>query len=361
LRPRPAVRNVARQAVYMFEMSLPQSEPVALPDRSPSRLARSVAVYSLLTALMIITPLLVFVPAALLHCGIRNGRRAAWLTLALAVLITALYVGSVPAASQQAAQMTWSYIAAIALAVGVPTILALPLVERAERFGQVLVFLLAGALAGLIVTEAGSRAMFSYSPFAAQVEQAQQTSAGFIELYRSRGMAPDVVALAERWIGYSTFVLPGVILVNLTLVFILSLLMLGRLKAWRDLAARRGESEAVGTYYFRNLALPDWLLFAFVAGGLTPLASGFLQQVAANTLAVVVVLYVLQGLAIFRFMLVAVGAGFAGTILGWLLLAFLTITGVGPLLLGLAGLFDSFFDFRRFKKRKDDSHESHSD
>ena len=39
----------------------------------------------------------------------------------------------------------------------------------------------------------------------------------------------------------------------------------------------------------------------------------------------------------------------------------LTLTGVGPLLLGLAGLFDPFFDFRHFKKRKDDSHESHSD
>ena len=47
--------------------------------------------------------------------------------------------------------------------------------------------------------------------------------------------------------------------------------------------------------------------------------------------------------------------------LGWLLLVFLTITGVGPLLLGVAGLFDPFFDFRHFKKRKDDSNESHSD
>jgi hypothetical protein len=86
-----------------------------------------------------------------------------------------------------------------------------------------------------------------------------------------------------------------------------------------------------------------------------------LQKVAANTLTVAVFLYVLQGLAIFRYLLIAMGAGMAGKMLGWLLLVFLTLTGVGPLLLGLAGLFDPFFDFRHFKKRKDDSHESHSD
>jgi len=144
-------------------------------------------------------------------------------------------------------------------------------------------------------------------------------------------------------------------------VFVLSLLMFGRLKTWRELTARRGDSEALGAYLFRNLAFPDWLLFAFLFGGLTPVAHGLLQKAAANVLTLVVFLYILQGLAIFRFLLVAMGAGFAGTALGWLLLGFLTITGVGPLLLGVAGLFDPFFDFRHFKKRKDDSHEGHSD
>ena len=38
----------------------------------------------------------------------------------------------------------------------------------------------------------------------------------------------------------------------------------------------------------------------------------------------------------------------------------LTVTGVAPLLLSIAGLFDSFFDFRKFN-RKDHSDESHSD
>lgn len=345
----------------MIDMSFHQSEPVVLPDRSPGRLARSVAGYSLLTALMIVTPMLVFVPAALLHCAIRNGRRAAWAAAALSMGIAVFYVAAVPAATPEAAKMAWSYLAAIALAVTLPAMVATPLVERAEPFGRVLVFLLIGSAIGLALTEAGSRSVLSFSPFAAQVEQAQQTSAEFVELYRARGMPPEMVRFAERWIGFSTFVLPAVILINMALVFILSLLMLGRLKAWRELAAQRGDGEALGAYLFRNFSLPDWLLFAFVIGGLTPIAAGMLQKIAANTLAIVAFLYVLQGLAIFRFFLVAMGAGFAGTMLGWLLLAFLFVTGAGPILLGLAGLFDPFFDFRKFKKRKDDSHEGHSD
>lgn len=342
-------------------MPFHQSEPVALPDRPLGLQARSVAGYAVLTALMIVTPLLVFVPAALFHCALRNGRRAAWAAMVLALVIASLYVSSVPAAAPETAAMAWSFLGAVALAIASPTLAAVPLVERAEKFGRILIFLLIASAIGLAATEIGAQIAFSFSPFAAQVAQAQQTSAEFVEMYRSRGMPPDMVSMAERWISYSTYVLPAVILINLSLVFILSLLMLGRLKTWRELAARRGDTEAVGAYFFRNLSLPDWLLFAFVLGGLTPLASGILQKVAANTLALVVFLYILQGLAIFRFLLVAMGAGFAGSMLGWLLLAFLMITGVGPLLLGVAGLFDSFFDFRHFKKRKDDSHESHSD
>ena len=345
----------------MIESSLHQSEPVLLPGRPFGRQVRSVIGYSLLTALMIITPMLVFVPAALLHCAIRNGRRAAWVLLVLSLAIASLYAASIPAAPPDAQKMAWSYLVAVALAITLPAMAAIPMVERGEPFGRVLVFLLAGAMVGLAVTETASQLLMSFSPYAAQVAQAKQTSVEFVQMYRAKGMPADMVQLAERWIGFSTFVLPAVILINLSLVFILSLLMLGRLKAWRGLAARSGDETALGAYLFRNLSLPDWLLFAFILGGLTPLMTGLLQKVAANALTIVAFLYILQGLAIFRFMLTAMGVGVAGTVLGWLLLVFLTFTGIGPLLLGVAGLFDSFFDFRHFKKRKDDSNESHSD
>ena len=88
--------------------------------------------------------------------------------------------------------------------------------------------------------------------------------------------------------------------------------------------------------------------------------AGPLQQVAGNVLAVIVFLFLLQGLAVFRYMLVKAGAGPIGTIFGFLLLGLLCLTGLGLLLLVMAGLFDPFFDFRKLK-RKDDSHESHTD
>lgn len=344
----------------MIEMSLQQSEPVALPHRSPGRKVRSVAAYSLLTALMMMTPMMVFVPAALFHCAIRNGRRAAWLTGALALAIASLYLAAVPQ-PPAAMNAAWAGVAGLALSIVLPSLAMLPLIERAEKFGHVLVLLLLGSMAGLAVTELGSRAFLEYSPFAAQVAEVQRLNGQVMTFYRTNGVPGEQLRMMEKWASYNMFVLPAFLLIMISFVFILSLLMLGRLKVWRERAAARGDHEALGAYLFRNISLPDGLLFAFVLCGLTPLATGMLQKVAANTLAVVAFLYILQGLAIFRFLLVAMGAGFAGTMLGWLLLVLLTFTGVGPLLLGLAGLFDPFFDFRHFKKRKDDSHESHSD
>jgi hypothetical protein len=345
----------------MIESSLHPSDPVALPGPPFGRLLRNVAGYSLLTALMMVTPMLVFVPAALLHCAIRNGRRVAWLVGIVSVGLAVAYTAALPAPSLAADRLAWATVAALALAVVLPALALAPLVDRGEKFGRVLVWMLLLSCLGLGLVEVGSRAVLGLSPYAAQLVEAQQTSAAFVKAYKSQGMPAEMISLAERWLGYSTYVLPGVIVINLSLVFTLSLLMLGRLKAWRELAIRRRDGEAMGAYLFRNFTLPDWLLFAFVLGGLTPIATGLVQKVAANVLVVVAFLYILQGLAIFRFLLVAMGAGVAGTLLGWTLLAFLTITGVGPLLLGIAGLFDPFFDFRHFKKRKDDSHESHSD
>lgn len=346
----------------MIESTLTPSEPVVLPDRPFSRVARSIFGYALAIALMIVTPIVVFVPAALFHCALKNGRRAAWSAFALAFAFGGVYVATVSPRTPAELYMAWTYLAAIALAIAVPSLLVLPLVERGEAFGRVLALLLLGSVVGLALTEAGSRALLSFSPYDAQMQQAKVSNAAVVQLYRANQAPADMVRFAEKWSDYSLFVLPGSMLIVISLVFILSLMMLGRLPAWREWVTRRGDPAIGGAYHFRNLALPDWLLFAFILGGLTPLATGMLQKTAANTLAVVVFLYILQGLAIFRFMLVTVGAGLTGTLLAWTLLGFLTLAGgVGPLLLGLAGLFDPFFDFRHFKKRKDDSHESHSD
>ena len=314
--------------------------------------------YSLLVALMMAAHMLVFVPAALFHCAIRNGRRAAWGVAVIgAGLGAAAIAASVPAAEAQSA---WTYLAIAVLAVILPSLVAIPLVERAEPFGRLVVYLLIGTMIGLAATEIGARFVFEFSPFAAQIEQAKVASVELTEFYRSK-LPPEAGANLERWADFTVYVLPAGTLIEFSFIYILSLLMLGRLNAWRELALRQNDGRMAGAWMFRNFALPDWVLFGFVLGGLTPLASGLLQKIAANTLVVVAFLFVLQGLAIFRYLLVAIGAGLAGTMIGWLLLGFLTLTGIGPLLLGVAGLFDPFFDFRHFKKRKDDSNESHSD
>jgi uncharacterized protein YybS (DUF2232 family) len=333
------------------------SEPVALPDRSFGRVTRSVIGYGVLTALMVVFGIPVFVPAMLIHCAIRNGRRAAWASLVLATLLATLSLGSATAAPD-VTRLALSFISGVVLSVAVPAILAVPLVERGEAFGRVLLFLLVGSAIGLAATEIGARAIAGFSPYAAHVAQAKEASVQIVQTNRTAGMPSDAVRWMERWGAvYSTVLLPAAMLLNTALSFVLSLLMIGRLRAWREMIVRR-EATAGGAYLFRNFALPDWVLFAFVLGGLTPLATGLLQKVAANVLMLVVFLYVLQGFALLRFLLAAVGVGFLGALVASL---FAVFTGIGPLLLGIAGLFDPFFDFRHFKKRKDDSHESHSD
>jgi MFS family permease len=367
----------------MIEMSHPQSEQAMLPGPSTGRQARSVAAYSFLTALMIVTPMLVFVPAALFHCALRNGRRAAWVAGLLALSLAAAYAVLVPAPADLV-KLSWANIAGIGMAVIVPSLFALPLVQRGEKFGTLVAYLVAGGTAGLVFTELASRTLWHFSPLAFHIAQAQKSNTDVVAFYRQNNASPEMLSMMERWSSYSTVVLPSFMLIMLSLVFILSLLMLGRLRAFRPLAqsasqsvtqsasqsasqstvqtVRQSEGQMPGVYLFRHFALPDWVLFVFVIGGLTPVASGLLQKIAANALVVALFLFIMQGVAIFRFALLAMGAGFGGTMLGWLLLLILTFSGgAGLLLLAVAGLFDPFFNFRHSKKRKDDSHESHSD
>lgn len=347
----------------MIESSLTPGEPVALPDRSFGRQLRSVIGYSLMTALMIMASLPVFVPAALLTCAIRNGRRVAWAVLVLTVTIVTLYaLGAPPEKSPDLQKLFWSTMAGMVLMIALPSMAAMPMVERGEKFGRVLMFLMAGALVGMALTEVGSQTFLAYSPYAAQVAQAKEVAAQAVQVYRDNKMPADMIRFAERVFQFLVTVVPAQILIFVSFVFTISLLLLGRLKAWRDWVARRGDGETLRVYLFRGFQLPDWVLFAFIFGGLTPLTTGLLQKITANTLVVVVFLYMLQGLAVFRSLLVSLKAGPGGTFIAWSLLFVLTFMGgTSLLLLGLTGLFDPFFDFRHFKKRKDDSHESHSD
>jgi hypothetical protein len=337
----------------MIEMSLRQSDPVAV-SRSPLRQARSVVAYSLLMALMIMLRLPVFVPAVVLYAGIRFGTRAVTLSLFGAALLATL---SVTASNHSPDVLTFDYlfVTLAVLALGVPAVAAIPFVERGESFGRVLILLVAGGALGIAATEVVWRAAAGSSAYALFVAQARVDAVAVIQIYKARGFASDVVALIERSLEvYTSKLVAGGLIVNAAMDFTLSLLMVGRLPAGRALAAKHGAE----TYQLRSLSLPDGVLFLFVFGGIAPLTTGALHVVAANVLTLAVFLYVLQGFALLRFLLASLGVGFIGALVA-AVLTWLTL--LGPLLLGVVGLFDPFFDFRHFKKRKDDSHESHSD
>ena len=322
------------------------NEPAAASRVPFARTLRSVVGYAIITAVMLISPLFVFLPAALFFCGLRHGRRVALIALPIGALLASLL--AVPAAQQTsaaAANMTLGYLVALILGVGLPSLFVLPMVQRGEPFGRVLLTSLLLSIAGLGATEVMMRTAAATSPYAVTYQQA--------------GVPADILRMIRHWLDIAIYCLPAFLLIDVALMFVLSLVMIARLRAWREFVEHR-HTTFNSPYLFRNLSLPEWLLFAFVVGGLSPLASGMPQRIGANILAVVTFLYLLQGLAIVRSFLAAAGAGFVGVTFAYLLLGLLTLTGIGPLLLSIAGLFDSFFDFRKFK-RKDHSDESHLD
>jgi hypothetical protein len=338
--------------------TLQQDGPVAMPVQSFGKLARSMAGYTIVTALMFVSPLFVFIPASLLHCGIRMGRRAAWLLLVLSAALAALLL--LPAATAATAAETsasYGYLLGLFLAIAVPAVAVLPMVERGEKFGRVLLYALILSALGLGVTELTMRMAAHFSMYATQVAEVHAQTARWVTEFVKAGYPADRFRFVQKW---TDLCVPGSLLTGVAIAFVFSLVMFGRLRAWREFVLRRTPDPAIANpYRFRNLSLPEWLLFAFVIGGLSPLASGMLQQIGANVLAVVLFLYLLQGLALFRMFVAATGAGAMGSLFAWMLLGLLAMTGISPLLLCIAGLFDSFFDFRHFN-RKDHSDESHS-
>ena len=345
----------------MTETSL-HTEPATIGGRTIGRIVRHIAGYAILIAVMLVSPLFVFLPAAIFHCTIKNGRRIAWAALFIGTVLAGAVVvagASAPQVTIAEAHMSIAYLAALILAVALPSMAVAPMVERAESFGRVLMTAIVFASIGLAATEISMRSGTGFSPFQDQVTAARVTAEKFIVAYQHAGIPADAIGFLRRWMEIGVYCLPAFLLVDIVLVFILSLVLFGRMRAWREIIERR-QPDTPSPYLFRNLALPDWLLFGFILGGLSPLATGMLQRVGANVLAIVAFLYLLQGLAIFRWLLVAAGAGFLGVMFAYTILGVLTLTGIAPLLLSITGLFDSFFDFRKFT-RKDHTDESDID
>jgi hypothetical protein len=196
------------------------------------------------------------------------------------------------------------------------------------------------------------RELMNYSPYSMIVGNLKVMAQVIADAYRKQGLPAETIRGMEAITGAVTSsYVPALLGCITTTMFALSMIMVPRLPA----------GKATGTtYLLRNLSLPDWLLFAFIAGGLSPLATGMLRTAGLNLLIIVGFLYLLQGLAVIRSVLLKLGFGPLGTMVAYLLLALLMVYGVAPVALAIVGLFDSFFDFRKLH-RKDTSDESDSD
>lgn len=315
-------------------------------SRQPGASARSMALHGLVAALMFVSPLVVFVPAAILASGLRNGRRGLWAsTAAAAALLTLLGVtAGTPAALTPVPRMIFE--------IGIPSAIGLEMILRGLLLGPVLLATVAASFGGFALVEVVMRAIASYSPYEAIVSNFRAASAASAEAYRSAGFPAEAIATMERIAdAIAGTYMPALLATTTILIFALSFAMLPRLKSGRVL---------VPAFLFRFLAWPETVLFAFVLGGLAPLTSGMMRTAGFSLLIVIGVLYLLQGLAVFRFHQVRLGLGILGTLLAILTLILLTPYGVTPAVLFLVGLFDPFFDFRKLK-RKETPDESHSD
>lgn len=314
------------------------------------QMMRSVALHALAASVMFITPLSLFVPAALIHAGLRNGRRGAVGAAATAsLLLLALFAAG---SSEAGFPSAMAHVARFVFEVALPSLVALVLIERLASFGRVLTGAILTGAAGFFATEAVIRGLFRHSPYEAIVANFRAISTEGIEFYRSAGLAPEAISMMERLsAAIASSYMPAVLGSVIAVTFVFSMILIPRLPAGRE----TGEA-----YKLRNLVLPEGFIIAFVLGGISPLATGALRTAGLNLLAIVIVLYFIQGLAIFRALITRVGFGPIGTMISFVMLGLMLIYGIAPFALALVGLFDAFFDFRKLN-RKDDSDESHTD
>jgi hypothetical protein len=339
----------------MLESSL-QSETVKVAGGPTGNAARATVLYAVVIAFLSVTPLAVLLPVVLWQAGRRVGQRNAWLALVPALAFAALFA-AFKVSTAGAPPITYAYPCLMALGFALPAMLTLPMLLREQPFGRVLLVMLIASCAGLAATEFACRAVFGQSFYLAQLEAARQSAPAFSEIYVKMGTPQET---AKRMAELAIYCVPGSLAVELAGLFFVNLFIAGRMSDWRGYLD--GRDVGPTPYALHHLAFPDWLLFAFIFGGLSPLMKGMLQQIAANVLLVVFFLYLVQGLAIFRSILLTLRVSFGRQCFAWGSLVLLTVIGgVAPLLLSIAGLFDSFFDFRNFTKRKDDSDESDFD
>jgi len=333
----------------MVDSTTPMNRVGTTESHGPSE-ARSIGLHALAAAVMYVSPLLLFVPAAYMSAGLRHGRRG----LIGAIGGSALVLGVLSLATGPGgiAVRDVSGLLRLVVTVGLPSAWAVFMIRRGARLGLILVGALAIGFLGFLGLEGTMRVVKGYSPYAGIVSEFDVASKPTMEIYRQAGIDSDTLGMMERFSKalVSRFV-PSVLAVITALMFLFSLIMLPRLPWTRETAP---------ALLFRGFAMPDWVAVIFVIAGLSPLVRGGPRTAGLNLLVVVGFLYLVQGLAVFRAIVLRLRLRAMGNVVAYGLLGLMMLNGIAPVLLFAVGLFDTFFDFRNYKP-KGDSDESDSD
>ncbi|MFH1571529.1 MAG: DUF2232 domain-containing protein [Gemmatimonadota bacterium] len=265
--------------------------------------------------------MLLIASLALAAAALLAGRRfGVWLALVPALLpLGALVSGAYPVAP------------AVALAPLVGWIAALQL-DRGRPYGEVIAAAaVPGALQGLLLLAA----VHGDAPAREQLveEMLRQVEAMHLAAPEAGYALRDVVSAVVR-------LQPGIELLSVLLLAVLAY----RLGAW---AAPRLRLPVPDPVPVRDWRLWDQLIWVLIAGMAAALiaAEGLAGDLALNVIAVMGVLYAVQGFSVSRFYLWRMGAPRP---LEFLYYAVLLLTsGAAALVLAGVGLMDTWFDWRR--------------
>jgi hypothetical protein len=166
-------------------------------------------------------------------------------------------------------------------------------------------------------------------------------SPGFLEEMRQSGMAPEQletwVEQAALWQRALGIVYPAAYIIGCALVVLANSTLLRLYLRRRDPAWLEGDE-------FEGTRWPLGLAVAFVAAGLAVLAPG-LRAAAYNVLLVLAFFFALQGLAVVAYYTHRLAAP---PLLRAAVLLLVLVNPWAPQILALIGLFDIWFDFRKW-------------
>jgi hypothetical protein len=323
------------------------SEPVGV-GFGGRRAGLGIALHALLVVLAVVPPFQLLVPAILVSAGARWGTKGAGLVLAIAVGVVGLGAFGTETPDARLSAMTAAGL--LLFQMGIPALALIRLAEFRVDGGRTLLSALGVAILGILLVEAGLSAMLGASPYRALSQEARALFDQVIAMNSSLPAESRRAMEQMSAVIVGTF-LPAVIVCNTALMLLVGMVSIPRFA--------KGH-EAAEAFRLRNLRFPDLLLVGFIVAGLSPFASGLARDVGLNVLAIVIFLYWLQGLAVIRMVLTRSAVRFLSSAPAFLLLAVLAFNWLGIAAIALTGLFDSFFDFRK-TKRKEDSDESDPD